>query len=302
MTKRLFILAAYNKNNVIPETLLDYVKCLNSIEGKNNIAVVIDSDIPETELNKLKPLENMVYIDAHRHGEYDFGSYKRGYNWARDKKLLDKYDWVYFLNDSVFCLHAPSAVLSNLESRDAEFIGMATTNENGKAPHFQSWFFGVSSRIVQQQWFNAFMSGIERTSSKEEIIMRYEVGLSALMRRHGITFASLDDGTNNKISTYKHPIQLLNIGCPFIKKTAIPYIHKFNRLMPHIDDICYLNHIITESCANGIQPNAHHKQEKCIFKLFGIKLFTITCNARGTTHNFNLFGRIRIAQYKRIPD
>jgi hypothetical protein len=44
------------------------------------------------------------YVDAliiGRHEEYDFGSYKRGYSYLREKGVLDKVDKLIFCNDSV---------------------------------------------------------------------------------------------------------------------------------------------------------------------------------------------------------
>ena len=42
-------------------------------------------------LKKLKTIKNILHAIATRHGEYDFGSYKRGFQYARDKKILNNY-------------------------------------------------------------------------------------------------------------------------------------------------------------------------------------------------------------------
>jgi len=299
MTRRLFIMAVYDPPGKIDATIVDYIKNLGGEGNKSgDVVLTIDNDIPDAALDDLRNLPNVLHVAAARHGEYDFGSYKRGYQWARDNNLLKKYDWIYFVNDSVYCLAAPEPVLDDLESRGAEFLGMATHTGTGKAPHFQSWFLGVSGRVAQMPWFEKFMTSVTHMPSKEDIIMRYEVGFSALMRRHGITAAAFDANCSEDTDVYRHPLKLLNMGAPFIKKTAIPYIHKFNRLMPHVDDMSVLDNIIVNAKRMGMTPIAHLKQTEFQFKLFGIILFNVTCNMAGTTHNINLFGKIRIAQYK----
>ena len=39
---------------------------------------------------------------ATRHSEYDFGSYKRAYNWAQENLDTAEYEFVYLVNDSVY--------------------------------------------------------------------------------------------------------------------------------------------------------------------------------------------------------
>ena len=75
MIKRLFLFAGYDKNGIIDDALLMYVSALNKL---SDVIVCMDSDCTNDELQKLQNIT--IHAMAARHGEYDFGSYKRAYN------------------------------------------------------------------------------------------------------------------------------------------------------------------------------------------------------------------------------
>ena len=115
MTKRLFIFAAYATDGVIGGSLLYY---LNTISKLGDIIFIMDNDISASEMSKLDSISNIIHACAVRHGEYDFGSYKRGYLYAYNKNILEKYDWIYFVNDSVYGpIYDMYPILNNLENK-----------------------------------------------------------------------------------------------------------------------------------------------------------------------------------------
>ena len=95
--KRLFLLAGYDKNGIIDDALIHYASVLSRF---GDVILCMDSDCKKSELNKIK--KYTIFTITKRHGEYDFGSYKRAYTYARDKRILENYDILYMLNDSVF--------------------------------------------------------------------------------------------------------------------------------------------------------------------------------------------------------
>lgn len=58
-----------------------------------------DSKALPLTVEKLKKLCDCVIVK--RHKEYDFGSYKRGYQYLSDSHLLEKIDSLLICNDSV---------------------------------------------------------------------------------------------------------------------------------------------------------------------------------------------------------
>ena len=96
--KRLFIFAAYDKDNIIDDYVVYFVKELARL---GDVIFFSDCNLPDEELVKVKPYT--VYRVGERHGESgDFGSYKRGFLYAQKNHLLSRYDWLIFCNDSVF--------------------------------------------------------------------------------------------------------------------------------------------------------------------------------------------------------
>ncbi len=91
-TKRLFLFAGYDKNGKIDSALIYYVRALNNL---GDVVVFMDSDWPNAELKKLDKIT--LYAHGVRHGEYDFGSYKRAYIWATENLNLADYDFVYMV-------------------------------------------------------------------------------------------------------------------------------------------------------------------------------------------------------------
>ena len=94
--KRLFLFAAYDRNGIIDDALIYYIESLSLL---GDIIFVMDSDCTDTELKKVQ--KHCVYTSGPRPNEYDFGSYKRAFNWAAKKLTLSDYDFVYLVNDSM---------------------------------------------------------------------------------------------------------------------------------------------------------------------------------------------------------
>lgn len=230
--KRLFIFAGYDKDRIVDVTLLHYLKALSLV---GDIIFVMDNHLSTDELKKITSIPNIIYTLAIRHGEYDFGSYKRGYKYAYDNNLLSKYDWVYFVNDSVYGpLFDLEYILLKLENSNSSFTGLVSNKDEMHPMHIQSWFVGMRSFVICEKWFVAWMNQITRLNDKDDIIWRYECGLSQIMLHHGKKFFAIsDDGA----SLYWQPMKLVfEKNIPFIKKTGIEHIKNINVLKTYIAD------------------------------------------------------------------
>lgn len=278
---RLFVFAGYDKDEIIDDTLLHY---LNNLSDFGDIVLIIDSNIGDSELSKLKPIKNLLFIVAERHNEYDFGSYKRGYQYALKQKILKNYDWIYFINDSVYGpLWGLKPIFDTLESQEKDFVGIVDYSEKNVARHIQSWFFGVSQRIAMEKFFSEFMNNITKQPTKSLIILKYEVGLSQLICQHGYNIATYVSSENGDIchSMYNAPLLMLKKGIPFVKKAAISELKHFAYLYQFAPD-CILDIIYKHAQRTGILLSKDldigdpYKYEKCFrFTLFAIPLITI---------------------------
>ena len=97
MKKRLVIFAHYDKDEVIDEYVVQYLRELKKFAS--DIVFVSDGYLKSDEIEKIQPLVSEVIAQKHR--EYDFGSYKIGFfllNSKYKEKLLNC-DEVIFAND-----------------------------------------------------------------------------------------------------------------------------------------------------------------------------------------------------------
>lgn len=269
MTKRLFVFAGYDKDSIVDPTLLYY---LNTLSKLGDIVFTMDNELPDAELKKVKEIPNVLHASAVRHGEYDFGSYKRGYIWARDNNLLTKYDWLYLVNDSVLGpLFDIQLILENLESCGVDFTGMTTGYDKNISVHIQSWFVGLSTKIFRAEFFDDFISNVRHQTQKMDVVYRYELGLSNLILKHGFKhYVVFERGGG--IVYMKPYIGLLN-GVPFIKKMALSNLNNINLLYSYNNEIL-VEHIINYAARHKIDLKQKKSGEPYI-KIFRFNLFAL---------------------------
>lgn len=254
--KRLFLFAAYDKTGIINPALEYYIKNLFNF---GDIIFVMDSDTTPNEINKI--CKYTLYANGQRHGEYDFGSYKRAYQWAKSNLDLSTYDYIYLVNDSVF---------GPLYDIDRYFYAMETSghvafgivkNPHHDHPHIQSWFVGMDKKIFTSDWFDEFMQSITKLPNKGQITSKYEHGLSKLITAHNYTWDCLYSvsgrGIYNKVKKlYKH-------GVPFIKR--ISFTRNHGALGGQIK---YILSKIPENTRNAIITSANQQYGEKYMKWF----------------------------------
>ena len=301
MSKRLFIFAGYDKDCIVDATLLHYLRSLSEL---GDIIFTMDCNLPENEINKVKNIKNVLSVTATNHGEYDFGSYKRGFKYAKKNNLLDQYDWVYFVNDSVYGpLFNIKSILEDLESRGVDLTGMTDFQNKPTPIQVQSWFVGISKRVANEQFLADFMENVTREVAKQLIVLKYEVGLSQTILKHGYKMSTFLSGQIGEVShdMYQEPIEMLKRGIPFVKKAALEALNGLQFLYPYtsnkvVDDI-YNHAIRTKIPLVAINQNARYRK---IFRLtlLSIPLFTIyrqkEQNATSACYKLYLFDKLPI--------
>lgn len=251
MVRRLFIFAAYDKDNVVDEALMFYLRALGKI---GDIVLVMDNDLPRQQLSLLDGVPNLLYTNAVRHGEYDFGSYKRGFMWADDNNILEQYDWVYFVNDSVYGpIGDLESVLNKLENSGCAFVGMLENSDRGVARHVQSWFMGINRKLAMLPGVREFWGSVSKLENKHQICMRYEVGFSELLKNYGYGFVTVFAQCNYKSNiVYRRPYRALRHGVPFIKKSALKNMFDFDFVAKCVRNDMLFNGIKTSAMRNNI--------------------------------------------------
>ena len=212
-SKRLFLIAGYNTQARVDASLIYMLK---QFKPFGDIILVIDSNIPTSELNKIS--QYVLYSSATRHGEYDFGSYKRGYEYAKKNNLLSQYDYVYLVNDSVYGPILPMGpIFEKIENFKTEAFGLVC-NPHKDHPHIQSWFIGMRQSVFLSEWFDTFITSVTLQKSKGAITRLYEQGFSKKLDERGIVWRCIYSVSGRGI--YNKIKKLYKQGMPFIKKSA----------------------------------------------------------------------------------
>lgn len=233
--KRLAIFAHYDKDNIIDDYVIYYLKELK--KSFETIIFVSDSDLQQEQLCKI--VDIVDYVQAYKHGEYDFGSYKYGYFIARKNNLLLDVDELLLCNDSCYgpvCSLAP--ILEKMSGSDADFCGLFE-NKFGLygeiLPHIQSWFILMKKNVFLSDKFDDFISSVTHKEKKLDIINDYEIGFTREMSKYFKYFALYSSDNSNAV-TSATPI-LLDKAFPFIK-VLIPKRYIFNYSKYVNSDLC----------------------------------------------------------------
>ena len=209
--KRLFLFAGYNKDEIFDTALIYYVSTLSKY---GDVILCMDNNIKKTA-----PLEKYTIkiIDIH-HGEYDFGSYKRAFQYAFDNNLLQDYDNIYLVNDSVFGpLFDINPTLEKLEHLNTDAASLIISKH--KTHEFmESWFIKLNKKIFNSKWFADFINSVKKQPTKAQITIKYEHGLSNIISKNGCSYGGIY--VCHGRFTYNHPKKLFTHGCPFIKKAC----------------------------------------------------------------------------------
>ena len=219
MTKRLAIYAAYDAQKQADAADIAYLQALQPVA--ENIIYVADNELLAAEADKLRGL--CRHIIAAPHGEYDFGSYKRGFVWAEAAGLLQDVDELIFCNDSCFAPFAEFApIFAAMSERNCDFWGL--TENPAFYPHIQSFFLVLRPQVFNSEVFHRFINGICRQQNVDDVIQNYEIGLSRLLHEAGFASASYiayPHPPKKHSNLTAHPIWLIKQGCPLLKKKAL---------------------------------------------------------------------------------
>lgn len=221
--RRAVVFAHYDKDSIIDDYVIYYLKELKKIS--DTIVFVSCCNLADKEIEKLNGIASHVITQIH--DEYDFGSYKRGFLYLQDK--LNEFDELIFANDSCYGpLYPLEKVFSKMENENSDFWGI-TKNNFGykknlkhffvKRPHVQSYFIVFKQKIFMQDFFADFMQSIKHLQTKKEIISKYEIGLTELLKEKGFkfkTFINAYENINN-ITILKWRQIIEKYQMPFIK-------------------------------------------------------------------------------------
>lgn len=185
--KNTTIFAAYSADGSVSDYVISYLKALKEVSP--NIIFITDNKIQRKEIQKLTPYANQII--AQRHGEYDWGSFKRGVEilkqngWITNHKDVSKKEpLLIFANDSSLLVTPTlSPIFAEMSEREADFWGI-TANKDG-IYHLQSYFLVFTPQIYQSIEFRSYLQTVKAEKDGLTVAYRYEVPLTSFLENLG---------------------------------------------------------------------------------------------------------------------
>ena len=208
--KRVAVFAFYDGKGKVRRYVLSYLKELKKHADK--IVFVADNALEKEEAEKLNG--SVDFVVAARHGEYDFGSYKRGVALAKREGLLASADELILCNDSCFCVGGFSSVFERMARTESDFFGLVETDVFQR--HLQSYFLVFKKQCFEH--LQEFLETVAHKNSLREVVLSYETVLTAFLESRGLKSAACVVAQKN-VNPTKRPLEMMReYGFPLIKK------------------------------------------------------------------------------------
>lgn len=221
--ERCAIFAGYSSENKIEEYVIYYLKKLKEI--CDFIVYSSDNNLLQIERKKLNGIVDIFLCE--RHNEYDFGSYKRGYQYLVDHKILSNYKQLIMCNDSCYGpVKNFSSKFEKMNLKGLDFWGVTSNQEFGE--HIQSYFIVLNKSVFISKIFKDFINSIVSQESVQNVILKYEVGLTRLLSDNGFIYDVVLSNNaeikklieiNQNLTVF--PVRSLKFGSELIKVKAI---------------------------------------------------------------------------------
>lgn len=209
--KRLAIFAFYNGKGLINDYVVTYLEYLKEVS--DSIIFVADNEPNVKELSKIYPL--VSHIESYHHGEYDFGSYKIGFKYAKDHYLLDDVDEIILCNDSCFCVDSLKPAFDKMATNSCDFWSMTASNEYEL--HLQSFFLVVKKNLFSSELFSNYLNNVKHLDNFLEIVKTYEIPLKKTFEQKGYKGNSFIKAPKKFNPTF-FPIKCIKVKMPLIKR------------------------------------------------------------------------------------
>lgn len=214
--KRALILAHYDIDGIVDPYVVEALRAYRPHSSALLLVSASATSIP-------KELEGIVdrFIPRSNTG-YDFGSWKAG---LLALENTDSFDEIVFTNDSVYGpLFDLSPALNSARCATVDFWGMVFSEAN--TPHVQSWFTAARQPVILSRVFQTFWNATGGDfQDKNELIMRFEIGLSKALSKSLFSLAAIYDGRDQPCIRNTERLSQISIRHPlrsirFLKKTS----------------------------------------------------------------------------------
>lgn len=207
---RITLVAGYDDRNMIHDYTIFLLESLSKI---SDVYYMSAAEMPDDQLAKLDGIAK--WAGAYRHGRYDFGSWgilieKLGWD------EISRYDELLLVNDSIYGpMFDLEPICQAMTGSNCDFWGMTA---NGQIDHhLQSYFLSFKKSVLADPAFREFWIDIEKQENHNQIVEKYEIGLSKLLTSRGYKSQAIAPAFPNYINPTTYPTKLLALKIPFVK-------------------------------------------------------------------------------------
>jgi rhamnosyltransferase len=182
------------------------------------------------------PVEMRPFVDrflARDNIGYDFSSWRAGLEALGQP---DRFDEIVCANDSVYGpLFNLEPAFTDARVATADLWGMCLSEQGTKrrgrvaCPHMQSWWFAMRKPLLASSAFTRFWNSVVPLTTKDDIVDRYEIGLTEHFARAGFQIAGLYDARLAGPVTWWELLPHLSLWHPTLSRRHF----RKSRRMPH---------------------------------------------------------------------
>jgi len=206
---RAFVYAHHDRDGVFDPHVVESLRCYRPL--MDHVTVV------STGARQLS-VEMRPYVDrflARDNIGYDFCSWRAGLDALGP---LDRFDEVICANDSVYGpLFDLEPAFTDPRVAAADLWGMCLSEQGTKrrgrvsCPHVQSWWFAMRKPLLASPAFTEFWNSVVPLPTKDDIVDRYEIGMSEHFSRAGFRIAGLYDASQGGPVTWRELLPNLSL-------------------------------------------------------------------------------------------
>lgn len=219
MKNRLAIFVFWEKNGIVRDYIVYYLKGLQKVAGK--VYVVVNGLINDEGKKKIETLG--IHVLVRENEGVDFWAYKTGLDKEGD---LRSYDEVILANCSCYGPIYPfENMFLEMSERKVDFWGITEwpLNEGGyKGTWVLSYFIVVRPKMFLGETWKEWWKNLTPVHSREECIFEHEIKFTKYFADHGYQYDVYCPTTTNYIDpTIEGPEMLvIEQKCPIIKRKA----------------------------------------------------------------------------------
>ena len=231
--KRLALYTLYDKNGIVKDYVLFYLKELKSL--CNEIMVVINGEINKEGIRRLNSLG--VKTLCRENNGFDFSAWRAGLD-CIGWNIVKNYDELILCNCSVygpiFSLHES---FDKMSKQNCDFWGMTEYRERKEKlmvkgdsesyirTHLQSYFLVFHKNVIQSEAFQKWWSDLKSSDSFEEEVYEHETKFTQYLLENGFNYLSYYNSRQIWNLSFDEAISLVENRMPFVKRKLFTQIH-----------------------------------------------------------------------------